>query len=186
MSTTEASTTEVRTEWSCCSAHSQIALLIGFQDPHKNHSSRPLDPQSSGTSDAQSGLTVGLASESPGYDLIEAPMNPAAGTTAPVATTVEPATTSNGHDDDLDDDHPPNIQVLVNNRPGVDGSPSAAIGSGHVENTQAGSGKATTLSAFEALMNPRSTPTSESQSTVGGSFDFSDSTVNCDSPTQIA
>lgn len=113
-------------------------------------------------------------------------MNPAAGTTAPVATTVEPATTSNGHDDDLDDDHPPNIQVLVNNRPGVDGSPSAAIGSGHVENTQAGSGKATTLSAFEALMNPRSTPTSESQSTVGGSFDFSDSTVNCDSPIQIA
>lgn len=189
MSTTEASTTEVRTEWSCCSAHSQIALLIGFQDPHKNHSSQPLDPQSSGTSDAQSGLNVGLASESPGYDLIEAPMNPAAGTTAPVATTVEPATTSNGHDDDLDDDHPPHIQVLVNNRPGVDGSPSVAIddaGSGHVENTQAGSGKATTLSAFEALMNPRSTPSSESQSTVGGSFDFSDSTVNCDSPTQIA
>ena len=180
---------EVRTEWSCCSARSQIALLIGFQDPHKNHPSQPLDPQSSGTSDAQSGHNVGLASESPGYELIEAPMNPAAGTTGPVATTVEPATTSNGHDDDLNNDHPPHVQVVVNNSPSVDGSPSAAIddaGSGHVKNTEAGSGEATTLSAFEALMNPRSAPASENQSTVGGSFDFSDSTVNCDSPTQIA
>lgn len=107
-------------------------------------------------------------------------MNPAAGTTAPVATTVEPAIASNSHDDDLNNDHAPHIQVLVNNSPAVDGSPSAAIddaGSGHVENTQAGSREATTLSAFEELMNPRSTPASESQSTVGGSFDFSDSTV---------
>lgn len=178
---------EVRTEWSSCSARSQIALLIGFQDPQENHPSQPLDPQSSGTSDAQSGLNVGLASESPGYVLIEAPINPAAGTTGPVATTVEPATASNAHDDDLTNDHPKHRQVVVKNSPGFEGSPSAAIdyaGSGHVKNTQAGSGEATTLSAFESLMNPRSAPASESQSTVGGSFDFSDSTVNCDSPTQ--
>lgn len=182
------STTEVRTEWTCCSARSQTALLTGFQDPHKNNSSQPLDSQSSGTSDAPIGLNVGVGSDPPAYVLIEAPINPTAGNTAPVATTVEPATTSNGHNDELYNDHPPQNQVLVNS-PGVDGSSSAAIddtGSEHVEKTQAGSGQATTLSACEALMNPQSTPAPESQNTVGGSFDFSDSTVNCDSLIQIA
>lgn len=133
---------------------------------------------------------MGLASDPPGYVLVEATVDPTAGMTASMAKTVEPATASNGHSDDLLSDHPPQNHVLMN-IPGVEGSSSGAIDetcSEHIENTQAGSGEATTLSAFEALMNPQGVPTSaEGQSTVvGGSFDFSDSTVNCDSLIQLA
>lgn len=110
-------------------------------------------------------------------------MNPTAGITTPVATPVEPGTASNGHNYDLYKDNPPQNHALVNSS-GGDGSSSAPIGntgSEHSENTQARSVEATTLSAFEALMNPQITPASENQSTVGGSFDFSDSTVDCGS-----
>lgn len=111
-------------------------------------------------------------------------MDPTAGITAPVETAGEPATASNGHIHDLHNDHHPQNDISVNS-PSADGSSLVAIDetcSEHVENTQAGSGEVTSLSAFEALMNPQGIPTSESQSTVvGGSFDFSDSTVNCDS-----
>lgn len=108
-------------------------------------------------------------------------MDPTAGIKAPVAPAVEPATASNGPKDDLYNDHPPQENILVNSP--SDGSPLAAIGetcSENIEDTQAGSREATSLSAFEALMNPQGVPTSEGQSTVvGGSFDFSDSTINC-------
>lgn len=113
--------------------------------------------------------------------LIEAPVDPTAGIKAPVARAVEPATASNGPKDDLHNRHPPQDNILVNSPSDV--SPSAAIEetcSKNIEDTQAGSREATSLSAFEALMNPQSIPTSEGRSTVvGGSFDFSDSTVNC-------
>lgn len=142
-----------------------------------------MDSQSSGNSDAQSGLNVGSASDPPGYVLTEAPVDSTAGITAPLETAGEPATASNSHKH-LHNDHPPQNNVLVNS-PCGDGSFSVTIDeacSEHVDDTQARSGEVTSLSTFEALMNPEDIPTSESQSTVvGGSFDFSDSTVNCDS-----
>ena len=143
-----------------------------------------MDSQSSGNSDAQSGLKAGSASDPPGYVLIEAPVDSTAGVTAPLETAGEPATASNSHKHDLHNNHPPQNNVLVNS-PSGDGSFSVTIDeacSEHVDDTQARSGEVTSLSTFEALMNPQGIPTSESQSTVvGGSFDFSDSTVNCDS-----
>ncbi len=121
------------------------------------------------------------ASDPPGYVLIEAPVDPTAGINAPVAEAVERVTASNGHKDESHNDHPPQNNILVNSP--SDGPSLAAIEetcSEHIEDTQAGSSEVTSLSAFEALMNPQGVPTSEDQSTVvGGSFDFSDSTVNC-------
>lgn len=129
------------------------------------------------------------ASDPPDYVLIEAPVDPTAGITAPVATAVERATASNGHKDDLHNDHPLQNNILVSS-PSVGGSSLAAIEetcSEHVEDTKAGSGEVTSLSAFEAQMDPQGVHSSESQNTVvGGSFDFSDSTVNCVSLIQIA
>lgn len=125
---------------------------------------------------------MGSASDPPGYVLIEAPVDPTTEITTPVATAAEPATASKGHKDDLHNDHPPQNNILVNSS-SVDGSSLASIDetcSKHVEDTQAASGEVRGLSAFEALMNPQGVSTSESQSTVvGGSFDFSDSTVKC-------
>lgn len=108
-------------------------------------------------------------------------MDPTAGINAPVPPAVESATASNGHKDDLHNDHPPQNNILVNSP--SDSSSFEAIEetcSEHIEDTQAGSREVTSLSVFEALMNPQGVPTTEDQSTiVGGSFDFSDSTVNC-------
>lgn len=124
---------------------------------------------------------MGCASDPQEYVLIAAPVDPTAGIKAPMAPAVEPATAPNGPNDDLHNDHHPQDNILVNSP--SDGSPSAAIEetcSENIEDTQAGLREATSLSAFEALMNPQGVPTSEGQSTVvGGSFDFSDSTVNC-------
>lgn len=123
---------------------------------------------------------MGSASDPPGCVLIEAPADPTAGIKAPVAPAVEPATASNGLNDELHNDHPPQNNILVNSP--NDGSSLATIGensSGHIEDTKVGSREATSLSAFEAVMSPQGVSTLEGQSTVvGGSFDFSDSTVN--------
>lgn len=122
---------------------------------------------------------MGSASDPPGYVLIEAPVDPTAGIKAPVTPAVEPATASNGLKDELHNDHPPQNNILVNSP--SDGSSLAAIeenSSEHNEDTKVGSREATSLSAFEAVMSPQGVPTLEGQSTVvGGSFDFSDSTV---------
>lgn len=122
---------------------------------------------------------MGSASDPPGYVLIEAPADPITEIKASVALAVEPAIASNGLKDDLHNNHPPHNNILVNSP--SDGLSLAAIeetSSEHIEDTQAGSTEATSLSAFEAVMSPQGVPSSEGQSTVvGGSFDFSDSTV---------
>lgn len=122
---------------------------------------------------------MGSASDPPGYVLVEAPVDSVAGIKAPVAPVLEPAPASSGLKDDLHNGHTPQNNVLVNSP--SDGPSLAAIeetSSEHIEDTQAGSREATSLSAFEAVMSPQGVPTSEGQSTVvGGSFDFSDSTV---------